>query len=296
MTIRNITAAALATFLGLSMTIQANAMTDLTPTASVHKFDLGSEEVGGSGVEIDKDTGKSQNWVKVIQPFNELQLFEDTGDPDIAAVAVTFEVSDWSGKEFNIGWGALITWYDESGNWYGFEDFKGTSDYVINSNGEYTVVCDLGKFSLAHEQTYGINMLQALEMVVDGVEEGDKTVIEVKSARQYYNGEAIENAKLPDGTEIPIETAALTLDDESTADASSESDSSIATDSSAETADSSSQVESKADSSSASKADSSVSDSSKSDEDKSNMSIFIIISIGAVILITVVITIASRKK
>ena len=39
MTIRNITAAALATFLGLSMTIQANAMTELNMTTAESSVD-----------------------------------------------------------------------------------------------------------------------------------------------------------------------------------------------------------------------------------------------------------------
>ena len=299
MTIKRIISSAVAAMIGLLMTLEASAMTELTPTDAVHKFDIGSDENGGSGVEEDADTERGQNWIKVIQPFNEVNLFEDTGEPDIAAVAVTFEISNWSGKEFNVGWGALITWYDDSGNWFGFSDFKGTSDYVINGDGEYTLVCDLGKFCLAQEQPYGINILQALEMVIDGVDEGDPTVIEVKSVRQYYNGEAVESAKLPDGTEIPIETAALILDDSSIDDTASGIDSESSDDTSTveSTADTSSEAASSiADNNSAVKTESTVSDnSSKDDESSSNALLFGGIGAGAVLLIIIIAVIIKKK-
>ncbi len=221
---KRITAAAAALVIGSTMTIQASAMTELDPTDVPHKFDIGSMDAGGSGVEADEETGIGRNWIKVIQPFNEAMLFYDTAEPDIAAVAVTFEISNWSGKDYDIGWGALLTYYDGSGNWYGYDDFKGNSDYTITGDGEYTLVCDLGKFCIAQDQPYGLAMLQALEMVINDVEEGDPTTIEVKSARIYMAGEPVESAVLPDGTEIPIETAAiLTGDEEETEGSAAES-------------------------------------------------------------------------
>ena len=213
MNMKRLTAALFSVMVGFSMSVHASAMTELEPTEVEHKFDLGSIEVGGSGVEVDEETGRGQNWIKVIQPFNEAHLFWELADPDEEAVAVTFEISNWSGKEFPVSWGALLTYYDGSGNWYGFNDFKDISGYTINGDGEYTLVCDLGSLCLREDQPYGLAMLQALEMVIDGVEEGDPTTIEVKSARVYFAGEEIEDAVLPDGTAIPIETPALIVED-----------------------------------------------------------------------------------
>ena len=286
---KRLLAAVMTSVLAFGTALHASAVTELEMSDAVHKFDLGSMEVGGSGVEKDDESGRGQNWIKVIQPFNEANLTEEFADPDVAAVAVTFEISNWSGKEFNVGWGALITYYDESGNWYSFDDFKGISDYVINAEGEYTCVCDLGSLCIKENQPYGISYLQALEMVIDGVDEGDKTNIEVKGVRAYYNGEAIEDAVMPDGTRIPIETAALIVEgDESAADTSSDTqsqqDSSTAESSSAEN------------SSSVSDSSKAADDSSKKESESSTSITIALIAAGAAVLIAVFAAITKKKK
>ena len=191
MIIKKSTAAAAAILMAAMLTVPASAMTELEPTDVAHKFDLGSDANGGSGVE-----DENRNWIKVIQPYNAAKLFNEVYDPDAIAVAVTFEISEWSGVEFNIGWGGLLTFYSGDGNWFGYEDFQGISDYVINSEGEYTVVCDLDKLVKAQGEE-GLEELLALEMVIDGVEEGDPTNIEVKSARVYFVGDEVESPVLP---------------------------------------------------------------------------------------------------
>ena len=293
MKLKRIAAAFASAVLSACMVIQAGAENELALKGIVNKFDLGSDAVGGSGVEEDDDT--SRNWVKVIQPFNEFGLFTEPEEPDIAAVAVTFEISDWSGKEFNVGWGGLITFFDGSGNWFGYDDFKGISDYVINSEGEYTVVCDLGALCIKNGQPDGIDYLQALEMVIDGVEAGDPTVIEVKSARVYFAGEAVESAKLPDGTEIPIETAALNIEEESSADQSSEAESQTS-ESTAESA--AEEISSQEDSSSVSDTSSTAQAETESDEEKSdngNMLLFGGIAAAVVVILAIVIIIRRKK-
>lgn len=182
-----------------SMAISASAVQDLTPTDKVHKFDLGSKEVGGSGVEPEgSDSG--QNWIKVVQSSNpDLKLFEDIGpEVNVTALAVTFEISDWSGTEFSVSWGGNIDFFnDESTTWCGTSAFEGISEYTIDGNGEYTLVCDLAAMTSAQGKE-GISNLQTCEMVIGNVAAGDKTQIDVKSARIYVDGETPENAVLPE--------------------------------------------------------------------------------------------------
>ncbi|MGN0633725.1 MAG: hypothetical protein ACI4JW_07625 [Oscillospiraceae bacterium] len=298
MNIKKLSSAFLAVMLGMSLSVHASAMTELESTDVPHKFDLGTMEVGGSGVEVDEETGRGQNWVKVIQPFNEAHLFTELPDPDIAAVAVTFEISNWSGTEFPVGWGALLTYFDGSGNWYGFNDFKGISDYTINGDGEYTLVCDLGTICINEGQPYGLAMLQALEMVIDGVDEGDPTTIEVKSARVYYAGEEIEDAVLPDGTTIPIETAALILEGEEPAESETDSAESASEDATSSTAEESVTEETEAEVSEAAEKSSSASDSKKDKEEESSSPVLpiVLISCGAVLVVAVVALVVRKRK
>ena len=208
MIIKKATAAAAAILMAAMLTVPASAMTELEPTDVAHKFDLGSDANGGSGVE-----DENRNWIKVIQPYNAAKLFNEVYDPDAIAVAVTFEISEWSGVEFNIGWGGLLTFYSGDGNWFGYEDFQGISDYVINSEGEYTVVCDLDKLVKAQGEE-GLEELLALEMVIDGVEEGDPTNIEVKSARVYFVGDEVESPVLP-AAEVSSDSSSKAAEEES---------------------------------------------------------------------------------
>lgn len=208
MIIKKATAAAAAILMAAMLTVPASAMTELEPTDVAHKFDLGSDANGGSGVE-----DENRNWIKVIQPYNAAKLFNEVYDPDAIAVAVTFEISEWSGVEFNVGWGGLLTFYSGDGNWFGYEDFQGISDYVINSEGEYTVVCDLDKLVKAQGEE-GLEELLALEMVIDGVEEGDPTNIEVKSARVYFVGDEVESPVLP-AAEVSSDSSSKAAEEES---------------------------------------------------------------------------------
>ncbi|SDA30639.1 hypothetical protein SAMN02910447_03223 [Ruminococcus sp. YE71] len=298
MLFKRITAAVFALSLGMAVSVTASAERDLEPTDQVHKFDIGSDAVGGSGIETDEETGSGRNWIKVIQPYNTLQLFKDVPDQDVSAIAVTFEISEWSGKEFNVGWGALLTYYDESGNWYGFEDFKGISDYVINSNGEYTVVCDLGKLCLREEQPYGLAMMQALEMVIDGVDEGDPTTIEVKSARVYFAGEPVESAVMPDGTEIPIETAAiLTGEEDETSSADESADSAEAESSAADVSSEAAGSEGSDVSAASSAAESTASAAKDEDKDEgSSLNFGAITAVCGAVIVAVAAVIVLRKK
>lgn len=173
------------------MTISASADTleqNLTPTNAVHKFDLGSKDVGGSGVEPEgSDDGK--NWIKVVQSSNaDLKLFEDIGpDVNVTALEVTFEISEWSGTEYSVSWGANIDFFnDASTTWCGTDAFSGISEYTITGDGEYTVTCDLAAL-VAAQGKEGISHLQTCEMVIDHVADGDTTQIEVKSAKIYID-------------------------------------------------------------------------------------------------------------
>ncbi|WP_156947492.1 hypothetical protein [Ruminococcus sp. NK3A76] len=197
----------------------------------------------------------------------------------------------------NVGWGALITYYDESGNWYGFDDFKGISDYVINAEGEYTCVCDLGSLCIKENQPYGISYLQALEMVIDGVDEGDKTNIEVKGVRAYYNGEAIEDAVMPDGTKIPIATAALIVEGDESSDDASSLDSSQQDSRTAESTTESSAPDSLSAADNSSVAESSKTDgSSKKESDSSSSMPAILTAAGAAVFVAIIAVIIKKKK
>lgn len=180
-----------------ALAIPAGAETleqDLTPTDAIRKFDLGSKEVGGSGVEPEgSDDGK--NWIKVVQSSNaDLKLFEDIGpDVNVTALEVTFEISEWSGTEYSISWGANIDFFnDASTTWCGTDAFSGISEYKITGDGEYTVTCDLAAL-VAAQGKEGISHLQTCEMVIDHVADGDTTQIEVKSAKIYYEKAADES-------------------------------------------------------------------------------------------------------
>jgi hypothetical protein len=204
------------------MTVSASAAQDLTPTDKSHKFALGSKDAGGSGVEPD-DSDSGQNWIKVVQSSNaDLKLFEDVGtDVNVTALAVTFEISDWSGIEFPVSWGANIDFFDDaSTTWCGTSAFEGISEYTINGNGEYTLVCDLAAMTEAQGKD-GISHLQTCEMVIGNVPTGDETQIEVKSARIYVDGETAESAVIPSDTDS-------STPDESNTDSGSDSDSSAA--------------------------------------------------------------------
>lgn len=181
-----------------AMTISASAAQDLTPTDTAHKFDLGSKDVGGSGVEPE-GSESGQNWIKVVQSSNpDLKLFDDIGpEVNVTALAVTFEISEWSGTEFSVSWGGNIDFFnDASTTWCGTGAFSGISEYTIAGNGEYTLVCDLAAMTSAQGKE-GISHLQTCEMVIGNVAAGDTTQIEVKSARIYVDGETPEESVIP---------------------------------------------------------------------------------------------------
>jgi hypothetical protein len=225
-----ICSAVVAVTVAVGMTIQASAAQELSATDAVHKFDLGTDSVGGSGVEADEGTVGS-NWVKVVQSSNpQLKLFEDVGtDVNVTALAVTFEISDWSGIEFPVSWGANIDFINDSNTtWCGTSAFSGISEYTISGDGEYTLVCDLAAMTQAQGKE-GIAHMQTCEMVIGDVPEGDTTQIEVKSARIYTDGETAENAVLPgDNSVDSTDTGDNSSDDENnggdTADSGDDSD------------------------------------------------------------------------
>ncbi len=167
-------------------TVYATEGRKLTPTDNVRKFDLGSDDVGGTGVE------GTSNWIKVVQNSNKKKLFEDIPKgTDVAAVQVTFEISNWSGVEFPITWGCNLNFQGEGrSTWCGTGMFEGISTYVIDREGEFTVTCDLAGLCKANSKT-GIEWLQTCEMVVGNLTEGDKTVIEIKEAVMYLPGETV---------------------------------------------------------------------------------------------------------
>ncbi len=175
--------------------------TKLIATDSVRKFDLGSEDVGGSGVE------GTSNWIKIVQNSNKLKLFDDvTKGTDVAAIQVTFEISNWSGIEFPITWGCNINFKGETGStWCGTADFSEISGYIINREGEYTVTCDFEKLC-SEKGKDGIDWLQTCEMVIGNLTEGDTTIIEIKEAYMYLPGETIpaDNAPKPDSSQGDI--------------------------------------------------------------------------------------------
>lgn len=158
----------------------------LTPTDNVRKFDLGSDEVGGTGVE------GTSNWIKIVQNSNKKKLFEDVPNgTDIAAIQVTFEISDWSGVEFPVTWGCNLNFLgDGRSTWCGTGKFEGISTYVIDREGEFTVTCDFASLCKANNKS-GIEWLQTCEMVIGNLTEGDKTMIEIKDAVLYAPGETV---------------------------------------------------------------------------------------------------------
>lgn len=158
----------------------------LTPTDNVRKFDLGSDDVGGTGVE------GTSNWIKIVQNSNKKKLFEDIPKgTDVAAVQVTFEISNWSGVEFPITWGCNLNFLGEGrSTWCGTGMFEGISTYVIDREGEFTVTCDFAALCKANNKT-GIEWLQTCEMVIGNLTEGDKTMIEIKDAVMYAPGERV---------------------------------------------------------------------------------------------------------
>lgn len=247
MKIRRISAFVCAAGFAAMSVIYACAAADLTRTDSVNKFDLGSDETGGSGVELDEGsetTGK--NWIKIVQNSNDLKLFEDVGTSDeignVTALAVTFEISGWTGTDFPVTWGANIDFTGDSATtWCGTGAFEGISDYTISGDGEYTLVCDLAALASAQGKE-GIAHLQTCEMVICDVEEGDSTVIEVKSARIYADGETPEEAVIPEAASASTSSEDSSEDDSSDSDdtSSSSDSSSTGTTSSASTSSSAS--------------------------------------------------------
>ncbi len=167
--------------------IPASAEKALEPTGETRKFQLGTTDYGGTGVE---NGGK--NWVKVVQNSNNKRLFSNVAPgTDVAALQVTFDITDWSGKEFDVTWGANIDFIGDSGTtWCGTSAFAGISEYKIDGNGEYTVTCDLAKLAESKGKA-GISYLQTCEMVIVGVEEGDTTMINVKKAVIYEPGDDV---------------------------------------------------------------------------------------------------------
>lgn len=182
----------------------------LTPTDNVRKFDLGSDEVGGTGVE------GTSNWIKIVQNSNKKKLFEDVPKgTDVAAIQVTFEISNWSGTEFPVTWGCNLNFLgDGRSTWCGTAMFEGISTYVIDREGEFTVTCDFAALCKANGKE-GIEWLQTCEMVIGNLTEGDKTVIEIKDAVMYLPGEAVpaDNAtktgNAPEEPKVTVDTIVI---------------------------------------------------------------------------------------
>ena len=182
----------------------------LTPTDNVRKFDLGSADVGGTGVE------GTSNWIKIVQNSNKKKLFEDVPKgTDVAAIQVTFEISNWSGVQFPITWGCNINFAgDGRSTWCGTAMYEGFSTYVIDREGEFTVTCDFATLCKQNNKT-GIEWLQTCEMVIGNLTEGDKTMIEIKDAVMYLPGETVpaDNATKtgtpPAEPTVPVDTIAI---------------------------------------------------------------------------------------
>lgn len=174
--------------------ISASASKELVRTNSVNRFYLGNNELGGTGVE------NRCNWIKILQNANDKRLFENVGpDVNAAALQVTFEISNWSGKEFDVTWGGNIDFIGDSNTtWCGRDAFEGISNYKIDRNGEYTITCDLAKLCESKAKQ-GIAHLQTCEMVIVNVDYGDQTMIEVKKATIYLPGETVPEDKFPTG-------------------------------------------------------------------------------------------------
>lgn len=226
--------------IALTMSVSASAADELTMTGNACKFQIGSSEMGGSGVEPEGAVD-GKNWIKVIQSSNAgLKLFEDIGpDVNVTALAVTFEISDWSGTEFSVSWGGNIDFInDASTTWCGTDTFGDISSYTINGNGEYTLICDLGALSAAQKKE-GIAHLQTCEMVIGNVADGDSTTIDIKSARIYVDGETPENVVIP--TQKSEESEPDKSTDPTSSEAVSSESSAADTDSSEHSPESSSQ-------------------------------------------------------
>ncbi len=185
--------------------LHAQGGTKLIMTDNAHEFELGSEDKGGTGVE------GTSNWIKIIQNSNKMKLFEDIGKGvDVAALQVTFEISNWSGVEFPITWGSNLNFIGDNGStWCGTGTFEGISNYVINREGEYVVTCDLAALAKAQGKE-GIAWLQTCEMVIGNLTEGDKTIINVKEANIYLPGEVVPADNAPKSNEEKIDT--ITID------------------------------------------------------------------------------------
>ncbi len=184
--------------------LTARASQKLFPTESVNEFDLGSDAVGGSGVEGDK------NWIKVVQMSNKLRLFDDVPQgTDVAALRVDFSISNWSGVPFYITWGSNVKFIGDAGaTWCGPDAFASFSKYIIDREGDYTVICDLAQLCRSKEKS-GIDWLQTCEMVIGNVAEGDETVIEVKNAYIYSPGEEIPESNASPYVETAVDTIAI---------------------------------------------------------------------------------------
>lgn len=256
MKIMKISAVICALTAATAMTISASAAKDLTPTDTAHKFDLGSDNVGGSGVEPD-GSESGQNWIKVVQSSNPgLKLFDDVGpEVNVTALAVTFEISEWSGTEFSVSWGANIDFFDDaSTTWCGTDAFSKISEYTITGDGEYTLVCDLEAMTSAQGKE-GISHLQTCEMVIGNVATGDTTQIEVKSARIYVDGETPEETVIPSSNDESQSEENSSAEDDTSED-------SLDTDNTSESSVSSSEADSKTDSSDAGTSNTSKSETS----------------------------------
>lgn len=184
MKIMKISAVICALTAATAMTISASAVKDLTPIDTAHKFDLGSDDVGGSGVEPD-GSESGQNWIKVVQSSNPgLKLFDDA-----------------------------------STTWCGTDAFSEISEYTITGDGEYTLVCDLEAMTSAQGKE-GISHLQTCEMVIGNVATGDTTQIKVKSARIYVDGETPEETVIPSSNDESQSEENSSAEDDTSEDSS----------------------------------------------------------------------------
>lgn len=209
MKVKRVIAMLLVLVMAFSMTYAAAGFTAmasqrLVRTDQARRFCLGTDEKGGSGVEGER------NWIKIIQNSNRLHLFSDIEQGvDVAALQVTFEITEWSGVQFPITWGANINFIGDAGStWCGPDAFKGFSEYLINREGEYTVTCDLAQLCRSKEKS-GIAWLQTCEMVIGGLTEGDPTMIEIKDAYIYFPGEEVPADNAPVPAELGVDSIVI---------------------------------------------------------------------------------------
>lgn len=119
------------------------------------------------------------------------------------------QISNWSGIEFPITWGANLNFIGDAGStWCGTGTFEGISNYVINREGEYSVTCNLAALCGAQGKE-GIAWLQTCEMVIGNLTEGDKTVINVKDATIYLPGEEVPEDNAPKSNEVKVDTIVI---------------------------------------------------------------------------------------